>query len=157
MQSRASAAGISCEEAKVVQQFAASSIREIAESLSSDQDRILRNPFINQCFYTAASTWVSELRTIQQTGNRAVAKARSQIFSQALRNFQSNARLLKRQSEVWSGVGWIAAALAKRSAGTSLQDLVVKRGVVDTILSEAEMVGPSNLGLTDLRGSDDKD
>jgi hypothetical protein len=60
------------------------------------------------------------------------------LTATATANFTACAKVLRQQAEVWLGVGWIAAALAKRGARLSLSE-IIKTGTTDTILSEAEM------------------
>jgi hypothetical protein len=54
--------------------------------------------------------------------DRALARARSMLTATATANFTACAKVLRQQAEVWLGVGWIAAALAKRGARLSLSE-----------------------------------
>lgn len=147
LHSRAEYAQLSLSEATEIQKSAVRYIQEITVTIPSEHVAILyNNPFINTCYYVAACCWISDLVEHSSTrghgANHPFARARSLLATTAHSNFTACAKILRQFSQVWLGVGWIAAALAKRSQGLSLQD-VIKTGVTDTILSEAEMVSPA--------------
>lgn len=139
IQARAAYAGLDLVEAMEIQKSAARHIQDISAAIPPEhQALLLNNGFLNQCFYTAACTWISELAHLRKSENRALARARSMLTATATSNFTACAKVLRQQAEVWLGVGWIAAALAKRGARLSLSE-IIKTGTTDTILSEAEM------------------
>lgn len=139
IQARAAYAGLDLTEAMEIQKSAARHIQDISTAIPLEhQSLLLNNGFLNQCFYTAACTWISELAHLRRSENRALARARSMLTATATANFTACAKVLRQQAEVWLGVGWIAAALAKRGARLSLSE-IIKTGTTDTILSEAEM------------------
>lgn len=139
IQARAAYAGLNLTEAMEIQKSAARHIQDISTAIPLEhQSLLLNNGFLNQCFYTAACTWISELAHLRRSENRALARARSMLTATATANFTACAKVLRQQAEVWLGVGWIAAALAKRGARLSLSE-IIKTGTTDTILSEAEM------------------
>lgn len=155
LHARAEYAQLSLSEATEIQKSAVRYIQEITVTIPSEHVAVLyNNPFINTCYYVAACCWISDLveHSSSATGARAIngnngaasaghpfARARSLLATTAHSNFTACVKVLRNFSQLWLGVGWIAAALAKRSQGLSLQD-VIKAGVTDTILSEAEMV-----------------
>ena len=100
---------------------------------------VLNNPFINQCFYVAASTWASgkssptvetlvarpfrlkllsllfskDLRSQRLKEDGRVRVGRTLLSSSALNSFNVCAKVLREQARIWLGVGWIAAALGQ--------------------------------------------
>ncbi|KAJ9104639.1 hypothetical protein QFC21_002137 [Naganishia friedmannii] len=86
----------------------------------------------------SAARHIQDITHLRRSENKALARARSMLTATATANFTACAKVLRQQAEVWLGVGWIAAALAKRGARLSLSE-IIKTGTTDTILSEAEM------------------
>lgn len=109
------------------------------------------SPFVNQCFFVAARSWVQDYRI--RTGRDALSeratnpadaaqgmRSSTSILAQiALSNFKVCAQALSLQSKYWSGVSWVAAVLerlAERKGRTSIQ--VATEGL-ETFVSRQEM------------------
>ncbi|KAM0753522.1 hypothetical protein T439DRAFT_322417 [Meredithblackwellia eburnea MCA 4105] len=122
-----------------------------------DEYSYLASPFVNQCFFVAASAWIQDYRirtgrnvlantTSDKTGGERVTpgpaphNASATILAQvALKNFQLCRSALDKQARYWLGVGWIAALVDKHGMKKTRMSLKAATEGVETFVSGPEM------------------